>query len=141
MILILLNIIFIIFAVTAYHENLDRYQRLSIEGRTVSATVTDLRFHDSSDGSSTYQVLFNFQADINGQKATVSGDQNVPSTLYSSLRVGQTIEVIYDVSDPNIFSIKSENNPPSVVIPVIFIVGAIVGSAFLIRLDYQLHYG
>ncbi len=139
-VLILLNLCWVIFAVTAYFERLDRYQRLTSEGRTVFATITGLENWTDSNLLSTYRVHYQFFADINSQRTLVSAQQDISHQLFSSLKVGQTVEVIYDTSDPNISSIEAANELPSVLTPVIFIVGALVCSAILIYFDYRFRF-
>ncbi len=136
-ILIVLNLCWGIFAVTAYFERLNLYQRLTSEGRTVSATITGLENWTDFNGISSYRVHYRFTANVNEQTTIVNAQQYISHDLFTSLTDGQTIEVIYDVSHPDTSSIKSENEAPNVMTPVIFIVGALAFSAILIYVDYR----
>ncbi len=136
-VLILINLCWVIFAVTAYFQRLDRYQQFMSEGRTVSANITGLEDWSDFNGLSYYRVHYRFVADVNGQQTIVSAQEDISHVLYSSLKDGQTIEVIYDVSDPEIYTIKSENEAPNVLTPVILIAGALAVSAIFIYFDYR----
>ncbi len=136
-VLILLNLCWVIFAVTAYFERLDRYKQFMSEGRTVTATITGLEDWTDFNGLSYYRVHYRFIADVNGQPTMVNAQEYISHALYSSLKDSQTIEVVYDVSDPDISTLKSENEAPSVLIPVILIAGALTVSAVFIYFDYR----
>ncbi len=137
MVLILLNLCWIIFAATAYFQRLDLYRHLASEGRIVSATITSLENWTDFNGLSSYRVHYQFPADVHGQPTSFTAQQYISQGLYTSLKVGQAIEVIYDISDPDISTLKLENEAPSVLTPVTFIVGAWVFSAILIYFDYR----
>ncbi len=85
-----------------YQSAQAQYQRLASKGRVVSATITGLKPYlpPGSDEFTTYWVEYSFIFGVNGEIKGISNWQKIPDPVYDTLKVGQTIEVAYDVADP-----------------------------------------
>jgi hypothetical protein len=93
-----------IFWLSEFQAGQSYYQRLLSNGRTVFANVTNMEAYvDISDDPTIYRVQYSFPAVVNGGQTRISSWYSIPGLIYDSgsLKVGQTIEVVYDVSDPN----------------------------------------
>jgi hypothetical protein len=133
---LLVGLCFAVFAVSAYSDNLERYQRLASQGQVVSATITNLQDLSNDHGES-YRVQYTFPAVLNGTQTTISSQQFISREFFFSLQPGQAIAVIYDVSDPKTASIQALNAPPNALVPLLIIGLMLVGSAILIYADYR----
>lgn len=108
----LFSALFLVLGVGTYIRDNSAYHRLSSEGITTAAAITNLDF-DSGDDPIRYYVYYQFQASIQGDTAPFQGSDEVSSTLFSRLEVGQTIEVLYWRADPSLSAVKAELRPPS----------------------------
>lgn len=108
----LFSALFLVLGVGTYLRDSSAYHRLSREGMTAAAVITNLDFA-SDDDSIRYYVAYQFQASIQGDPARFQGSDDVSSALFSRLEVGQTIEVLYWPADPSLSAVKAELRPPS----------------------------
>jgi DNA-directed RNA polymerase subunit RPC12/RpoP len=108
----LFSAMFLVLGVGTYIRDSSAYHRLSREGITAAAAITNLDF-DSGDDSIRYYVYYHFQASIQGDTARFQGSDEVSGAFFSRLEMGQTIEVRYWLADPSLSAVKAELRPPS----------------------------
>ncbi len=102
-------VLFVVINVNAV-RNLVKYQNRLSHGATASATITrDWDLYSEDIGYNRW-VEYSFPAIVNGKQTWVSGTSREQDP-YRSLSVGQMIDVIYDVSDPNNNSLKENRLP------------------------------
>lgn len=109
----LFSALFLIVGVVVYIRDSTTYNRLSSQGKSAVATITNLEIR-SGDDSDSYYVHFQFQAPIKGDPVRFRGSDEVSSSSYSSFQVGQPIEIVYWVPDPSLSAIKAELRPVSI---------------------------
>jgi len=115
----LFSALFLVLGVGMYIRDSIAYNRLSREGIPAAATITNLEIH-SGDDSDSYYVSYQFQASIKGDTARFRGSDQVSSSFFSRLKVGQTIEIIYSPADPSISAVKAELRPASMTLLLCF---------------------
>ncbi len=103
-----------------------RYSRLTAEGVTAQGTITRLEVDDSDD-STNYYVYYQFIGSAHGDATAVDGYQSVSSSFYGRLEKGQTIDILYAASDPQVNTIQAVFGPPDMstnafflMVPVLF---------------------
>jgi hypothetical protein len=117
-------------------------QRRINDGSTASAVITRLAdYAAGGDIVPDYRAEYRFTAVVNGQPTTINGSYHITTSLYTSLKVGQTIQVIYEVSDPQNSAIVSDvsekgcSSPPPELTIILIIAGSLIFD-FLIILIY-----
>ena len=87
--------------------NIIQYKRLSEAGEYTRATITRL---DKSSNSETptcsADYAFNGPSKSGGSPIKFQGSENISCSLYSDLKIGKTIGINYDASDPKTSKIK-----------------------------------
>lgn len=90
------------------------YERLSHEGRAATARVTRVEHdHGSDDESNHCKACFRFSAMVSDRAAVVETCELAADTDLSELKAGQSVDVVYLASDPQIIALKSGLQPPS----------------------------
>jgi hypothetical protein len=95
------------------------YNRLSGEGLPAAATITKLEIR-SGDDSDNYYVSYQFQASVKGDMARFQGSDEVSSSFFNRLKVGQPIEIVYSPADPSLSAVKAELRPASMTLLLCF---------------------
>ena len=118
--------VFLFFGVGFFVTQAVEYQRLTTEGQIARAAITQLDVDDSGDSTS-YSLTYQFTARVNGDSMPFTHRESISQSAYAALRVGQTIEVRYAGSDPNVSRLKSEVQPPN---PLVGLATVGVGGLF-----------
>jgi len=106
---------FMVFGVGGFIKESNEYNRLSTEGVSASAAVTQLRVDDSGDSTS-YYVHYQYTGLVSGDPTRFDASDSISSSLYRSLKVGQAIEIIYAASDPALSAVQTEFGPPNLLL-------------------------
>jgi hypothetical protein len=89
------------------------YDLLMREGQTVQGMVTTLAINEGDD-STDYDVYYRYPVTANDRQRAYNGYQNISKDLYETLRVGQTVDVVYAASQPQVSKLKDDLSPPLV---------------------------
>jgi hypothetical protein len=139
----LIGALFLVLGVSGHLRDSNTYRRLLEEGVVVQGSVQLLRMEED-DNLTTYYVDYQFIAPIKGDPTRIQGSQSVSSDFYRSLREGQTIQVRYAASDPDLSTLEAEFGPPNI-IPLLFFggtggLGTLVGLAMALYVFRNVHY-
>jgi hypothetical protein len=133
---ILVSLMFMVFSVSATSQAQQNYSLLEHEGQIVAGTITRLETVEGVENPDEYTVHYRYMIAQNNHQVTLEGHQDGPKNWFATLRVGQTIDVIYSPSQPQVSQIKAIFSSPSPfqspVIMVISLIFVLVGLAILI---------
>jgi hypothetical protein len=123
---ILISLMFMVFSVSATSQAQQNYNLLEREGQTAVGTITRLEKTEGVENPDEYTVYYRYPVTQNNRQITLDGHQDGPKDWFSTLKVGQAIDVIYARSRPQISQIKAIFSAPSPFqSPVIMVFGLI----------------
>jgi len=130
---VVICILFLLLGIRQSLNELTEYSRLKTAGKTALATITQLEV-ESDDDSNSYYAYYQFNAEINGDRARFNGMDHISAKTYRALNVGQTAAVVYWSSDPNVSALQSEFKFPfatPLIILCMLVPFTIIGVVFL----------
>lgn len=130
---VLICILFLLLATRQSLNEFTEYSRLKSAGKTALATITQLEV-ESDDDSNAYYAYYQFNAEVNGDRARFNGMDHISAKTYRALTVGQTAAVVYWPSDPNVSVLQSEFKFPfttPLIILCMLVPFTLIGAVFL----------